>query len=168
MKPSLLPGDDPRDVLRLVDVTEVAADVGGVLPLLVEPAAVQEGDVLVLAGLLEDVGIEVPERGREQQGRPVEVDHALHRLLDGHGLRDHLLLADLDAGELGQRRRALGVRLVVAVVGLRPHVDEADGERPGGRRPTIAVAAADDGEDEDERANEGDLGREPACKPAKF
>ena len=38
-------GDDARQVLALVDVAEVAADVGRVLAFLVQAAAVQEGDV---------------------------------------------------------------------------------------------------------------------------
>ena len=45
------------------------------------------------------------------------------------GLGDHLFLADLHAGQLGQRGRALGVGLVVAVVGLGTDVDEADRQR---------------------------------------
>ena len=77
------------------------------------------GDLRVLDRFLEDVRIEVAERGREQHRRPVEVDHALHRLLDGRGLGDHLLLADLDAGELGDDRGAFRVGLVVSEIGLR-------------------------------------------------
>ena len=161
MNPSFLlfdvmAGDDAGDILRLVDVAEVAAHVGGVLAFLIQAPAVQEGDVLELARLLEDVGVEVAERGGKHHRRPVEVDHALHRLLNGHGLRDHLFLADLHARQLGQRRRALGVGLVVAVVGLRTDVDEADGEGRRGRvgdivSRAVAPHAQDDGGSRDPR-----------------
>ena len=114
----------------------------------------EEGDVRELLRLDEDVRIEVAERRRKEQLRPVEADHALHRLLDGVGLGDVLFLADLDAGELGDDERALVVRLVVAVVVLRPDVDEADRQRlvrgvgpalPAGVGAALSWALAPDG-----------------------
>ena len=136
MNPSLLllvvsAGDDARHVLGLVDVAEVAADVGRMLALRVHPAAMKEGHILVLLRHLQDVRVEVTERSRENQLGAIEIDHALHGLLDGDGLRDHLLLANLDPRHFGQRGGALGVCLVVTVVGLGADVDETDRQRIG-------------------------------------
>ena len=85
-----------------------------------------ELDLRVLGRHAQHVRVEVAERGREQERGAVHVDHALHRFLDGDGLRHLLFLDDLHAGHLLQDSRALGMGLVVAVVVARPDVDEAD------------------------------------------
>ena len=85
----------------------------------------EEGHLRVLGCHLQDVRVEVAEGGREEHLCAVQVDHALHGLLDVHGLGDLLLLEDLDAGQLRYARRALGVGLVVAIVILGADVDEA-------------------------------------------
>ena len=134
-------GDDAGDVLRLVDIAEIAA---GVLRVLVGPqaAAMLEAQLRILVGHLDHVRIVVAERGREQQRRAVEIDHRLHGLFDRVGLRDLFFLDHLDAGHLLQRRGALRVGLVVAVVVARADIDEADrGVR--GRRGTGAERRAE-------------------------
>ena len=93
-----------------------------------------ELDVGIFLRHRQHVRIEIAERGREQQRGAVEVDHRLHRLLDVDRLRHVLLFDDGDAFHLLQRRGALGMGLVVAVVVLRPDIDEADGEIGGERR----------------------------------
>ena len=75
---------------------------------------------------LDHVRVVVAERGREEQRRAVEIDHRLDRLFDRVGLGDFLFLDHLEAGQLLQRRGALRVRLVVAVVVARTDIDEAD------------------------------------------
>ena len=138
-KPSLpvlrrIAGDDAGDVLRLVDIAEIAA---GVLRVLVGPqaAAMLEAQLRIFGGHLDHVRVVVAERGREQQRRAVEIDHRLHGLLDRVGLRHLLLFDDLDARQLLQRRRALRMRLVVAVVVARTDIDEADRGVGGESRP---------------------------------
>ena len=148
-------GDHAREILRLVDEAEVAADVLRVLVGAPEAAAVEEHDVRILLGHLEDVRIEVAERGREDELRPVGVDHADHRLLDVDVLRYLLLLVDLDAGDLLDRGGAFGVGLVVAVVVLRADVDEAHGDGLAG---VAALAAAGDA-DQTGRQRHGEQGR---------
>ena len=118
-------GDDAGDVLRLVDIAEIAAGVLRVL-LRPQPAGMLEARLGKFVGELDHVRAEVAERGREQERGAVEIDHQLHGLLDRVGFRDLLLLDHLDAGHLLQRRGAGGVRLVVAVVVARADIDEAD------------------------------------------
>ena len=119
-------GDDAADMLRLVDIAEIAA---GVFRILVRPqaAAMLEAQLRILRRLLEHVRIVVAERGREEQRRAVEIDHRFHGLLHGVGLGDFLFLDHLDAGHLLERGGAGGVRLVVAIVVARADIDEADG-----------------------------------------
>ena len=130
-------GDDAGDVLRLVDIAEIAADVLRVL-LRPQPAGMLEPGLGIFVGELEHVRAEIAEGGRKQQRGAVEVDHRLHGLLDRVGFRDLLLLDHLDAGHLLQRGGAGGVRLVVAVVVARADIDEADdgilGERGASRQ----------------------------------
>ena len=57
-------GDDAGDVLALVDVAEVGADVAGMLLLVVEAAAMQECHVGIVRGDFQHM-IEVAERGRK-------------------------------------------------------------------------------------------------------
>ena len=120
-------GDDAGEIFRFVDVAEIAVDVvrQAFAP---QTAAMKERDVRILFRFLENVRIEIAERGRKEQRRAVEVDHALHGLLDVDGLRDPLFLDDLDPHRL-DRGGAGGVRLVVAVVVLRTDVDKADRQR---------------------------------------
>ena len=75
---------------------------------------------------LDHVRIVVTERGREEQRGAVEIDHRLDRLFDGVGFRHFLFLNDLEAGHFLQRRGALGMSLVVAIVVARTDIDEAD------------------------------------------
>jgi hypothetical protein len=118
-------GDNAGDVLRLVDIAEIAADVLRVL-LGPQAAGVLEARLGILASELEDVRAEIAEGGRKQQRGAVEIDHRLHGLLDRVGLRHLLLFHHLDAGHLLERGGAGGVRLVVAVVVARADIDEAD------------------------------------------
>jgi hypothetical protein len=126
-------GDDAGEIFRFVDVAEIAVDVvrQAFVP---QAAAMEEGDVGILFRFLEDVWIEIAERGREEQRRAVEIDHALHGLLDVDRLGHPLFLDDLDPHRL-DRGGAGGMRLVVAVVVLCSDVDEADRQRP--RRPPL-------------------------------
>src|SRR5262249_48800486 len=55
------PGDDPGEILRLVDVTEVAAGVHRMLALGPQATAMAELDLLKLPGFLQHVRIEVTE-----------------------------------------------------------------------------------------------------------
>jgi hypothetical protein len=87
---------------------------------------VLEAQLGKLRSHLEDMGVVVAEGGREEQRRAVEIDHRLDRLLDRVGLGHLLLLDHLDAAELLQRRGALGMGLVVAIVVARADVDESD------------------------------------------
>jgi hypothetical protein len=119
-------GDDAGNILRLVDIAEIAAGVGRVF-LAPEAAAMLEAQFWKFLCHLDDVRVVIAERGREQQRRAVEVDHGLDGLLDRVGL-GHLFFFDhLEAGQLLHRRRALRVGLVVTVVVARPDIDEADG-----------------------------------------
>jgi hypothetical protein len=127
-------GDDAGDVLRLVDIAEIAADVLRVL-LCPQPAGVLEAHLAVLVRELEHVRAEIAERGRKQERGAVEIDHRLHGLLDRVGLRDLLLLDHLDAGHLLERGGAGGVCLVVAVVVARADIDEAHDRVLRERRP---------------------------------
>ena len=122
-------GDDAGEILRLVDVAEVAAGVHRVLGLVPQAAAVTELDLRILRRHAQHVRVEVAERGREQERGAVEVDHALHRFLDGDRLGHLLFLDDLHAGHLLQDGRALGMGLVVAVVVARADIDEAHDQR---------------------------------------
>ena len=132
-------GHDAGDVLRFVDVAEIAADV---LRILVrpQPARMLEPHLRIFAGELERVRVVVAVGGREQERRAVEIDHQLHGLLDRVGLRHLLLFDDLDARHLLQRGRAGGVRLVVAVVVARTDIDKAD-DRIGGEGRTARQGA---------------------------
>ena len=88
-----------------------------------------ELDVGILLRHGEHERVEIAEGGREDQPRPVELDHALHRFRDGIGL-GHVLF--LDDGHVGDRLERLGgnrVGLVPAEVVTRPDIDDADGER---------------------------------------
>jgi hypothetical protein len=85
-----------------------------------------EANLRKLVRRLDHVRAVISERGREQQRGAVEVDHRLHRLFDRIGFRHLLLFDHLEASHLLQRRRALGVGLVVTVVIARPDIDEAD------------------------------------------
>ncbi len=125
--------DDAGDVLRLVDITEIAADVLRVL-LGPQAARVLEPRLRIFVGELEHMRAEVAVGGREQECRAVEIDHGLHGLLDRIRLRHFLFLDHLDAGHLLERRGAGGVGLVVAVVVARPDIDEADGGVGGVRQ----------------------------------
>src|SRR4029077_5978996 len=126
-------GDDAGDVLRLVDIAQIAADVLGVL-LGPQPAGMLEPRLGIFVGELEHVRAEVAERGRKQERGAVEIDHRFHGLLNRVGFRDLLLLDHLDAGHLLQRGGAGGVRLVVAVVVTRSDIYEADDGILGERR----------------------------------
>ena len=83
---------------------------------------------LIFRRHFQHVRVEIAEAGGEQQRRAVQLDHALHGLRDVVGLGNLFLLDDLDAGHLLQHRSRFGVRLVVAVIVLRPDIDEADDE----------------------------------------
>src|SRR6267142_1103739 len=127
-------GDDAVQVLALVDVAEVAADVLRMLALGPETAAVGEADLGILLGHPEDVRIEVAERRREQERRAVLLDHRPHRLLHVGGVRDLLLLDHRDAGHLLEGGGRLGLRLVVAVVVAWADVDDAHDQLVGCER----------------------------------
>jgi hypothetical protein len=119
----------PERYCAFVDVAEVAAGVLRMLALGPQAAAMAELDVGNLPAFLQHVRVEVAERRREHEGGAVEVDHALHRFLDGDRLGHLLLFHDLHARHLLQDRSRLGVRLVVAVVVARADIDEADHQR---------------------------------------
>ena len=121
-------GDHAVQVLRFVDVAEVAAHALGMLGLVPQAAAVRETHRRVLRRQRQDVRVEVAERGGKQQRRAVLRDHALHRLLHRRGLGHVLFFDHLHAGELLDLRGRFGLRLVVAVVVARTDVDEADGD----------------------------------------
>ncbi len=127
--PAHVAGDDAAEVLRLVDVAEEAAGVGGVPALGPQAAGVGEAYGVVPARDRQHVRVEVAEAGREQQARAVLRDHALHGPLHGHRFGDVLLLDDSDAGDGPELRGGLGVRLVVAEVVARADVDHADRDR---------------------------------------
>src|SRR4029079_13176161 len=80
-------GDDAGDMLRFVDVAEIAA---GVLRILLRPkaAAMFEAQLRKLSRRLDHVRIVVAERGGEEQRRTVEIDHRLHGLFHGVGFWD--------------------------------------------------------------------------------
>jgi hypothetical protein len=78
------------------------------------------------------VGVEIAERGEEDQVGAVEIDHALHRLFDGRGLGDFFFLKIFDVRlALAQRGDGLRVRLVEAEIVLWADIDEADRRRVG-------------------------------------
>jgi len=85
----------------------------------------QKHDVRVLRCNLENVRIEVAEGRREHHLGAIQIDHALHRLLHGDGLRHVFLIHGLDPGLPGNGRLAFEMRLIVAVVVTRADVDEA-------------------------------------------
>jgi hypothetical protein len=120
-------------MLCFVDIAEIAA---GVFRILLRPqaAAMLEAQLRKLGRHLEHVRIVIAERCREQQRRPVEIDHRLHGLFHGVGLGDFLFLDHLDAGHFLESGRAGGVGLVVAIIVARADIDEADG-RIGGQSP---------------------------------
>ncbi len=94
-----------------------------------ERGRVAELHVRIFLGRLDHEGVEIAERGGEQQARAVEIDHRLHRLGDGVGLGDVLLL---DHGHVGQgleRSGPHGMGLVPAEVALGADIDHADGQR---------------------------------------
>ena len=62
----------------------------------------QEFDLGVLRGHLQDVRVEIAEAGREQQAGVIQLDHALHGLGDVIGLGDLFFLDDLHAGHFLQ------------------------------------------------------------------
>jgi hypothetical protein len=141
---SRVAGDDAGNILRLVDIAEVAA---GVLRILVgpQPAAVFEMQLGKLGRHLDHMRIVISERGRKQQRGAVEVDHRLHGLFDGVGLRDFFFLDHLEAGHFLQRRSAGGVGLIVAVVVARADIDEADRGLRRERRSQAAGRAEREG-----------------------
>ena len=106
---------DAGDVLRFVDVAEVAAGVLGIL-VLHSPPQCSKRSFGKLLRQLDHVRIVVAKRRRKDQRRAVEIDHVLDRLLDGVGLGDFLFFDDLDARQLLQCGGALRMGLVVAVV----------------------------------------------------
>ena len=89
-------------------------------------------DIGIFLRRLDHEGVEIAERGREQQLGPVELDHGFHGLGDGRGLGDVLLLDHRDAGDRLQCLRADRMGLVPAEIIARPDIDDADGEAVGG------------------------------------
>ena len=143
-------GDDAVQILAHADIAEIGAGIHRMLVLVPHAAAMAELHVGEFRGHGQHVRVEIAEGGREDQRGAVEVDHRFHRLLDVDRLGNVLLLDDGDALDALQRRRTLGMRLVVAVVVLRADIDEADGgsggegrltERHAEARPSAAPAA---------------------------
>ena len=83
-------------------------------------------DLGVLGRHAQHVRVEVAKRGREHESGAIEIDHALHRLLDGDRLRHLFFLDHLHAGHALQDGGRFGMRLVVAVVVARSDINEAD------------------------------------------
>src|SRR5258707_477577 len=83
------------------------------------PSTLQEPPFRILRRDLDHRGTVEPERGREDARGAVEMNHALHGLLDGVGLGPFLFPDDFDAGHLLDRRGSRRMRLVVAVVVTR-------------------------------------------------
>jgi hypothetical protein len=113
-------------VLAHADVAEIGARVHRVLVFLPQPAAVAKLDVLIFGGHLQHIRVEIAEAGGEQQGRPVQFDHALHRFRNVVGLGNLFFLDDLHAGRLLQHRGGFGVCLIVSIIVFRPDIDEAN------------------------------------------
>ena len=130
-----VPGDHAVEVLTLVDVAKKAADVLGVFALGPHPAAMGKPHIRVLGGQREDVGVEVSERGGNDQPRAILGNHASHGLLHRGGFGHVLLFHQLDAGQLFQFGGSLCVGLVVAVVVARAHIDHPDRQGLLGLRP---------------------------------
>src|SRR5215472_18581778 len=101
----------------------------------------RETDLRVLLSHPQDVGIEVAERGREQQRGAILLDHGGHRLLHVGRLRHLLLLDHDDAGHLLDRGGRLGLRLAVTVVVAWADIDDAYHEFVGGGRAARAETA---------------------------
>jgi len=121
-----MPGDDAGNIDRLIDIAEIGMRVERIA-LLPEAAAMHERDPAVGLGGAQHVGIEITEGGGEDERGAVEMDHAFHGVRARHCLEHACLLDDMHARHLAYRGRPFGVRLIVAVVGLRADIDEADG-----------------------------------------
>ena len=107
---------------------------------------VAELHVGVLLGEVDHERIEIAERGAEDEVGAVEVDHRFHRLGDGIGLGDVLLLDDGDVGDALENLHGDGVCLVPAEIIARADIDgtqrdvggvgradERHGQRRGGK-----------------------------------
>jgi hypothetical protein len=80
----------------------------------------------LLGGHFQHIRVEITEAGGEQQGRAVQLDHALHGFVHVVGLGDFFFLDDLHAGHLLQHRDGFGMCLIVSIVVFRPDIDESD------------------------------------------
>src|SRR5262249_29443819 len=125
--------NDALEVLAFVDIAQITANVLW-MSLGPQTPAMLQARLGVFVCLAQHVGIEIAQRGWEQERRAVEIDHAVHGLLDRDRLRHLLFLDHLDVGELLERGGALRVRLVVAKIVAWPDIDEADGDRSCQRR----------------------------------
>ena len=127
-------GCDAIDVVRLVEVAEIAPRVQGVLVLRPQRRGVAEQDGGELLGRVHHEGVEVAEGGGEYQIGAVQIDHRLHGFGDGNGLRHILFLDHLDARDRLQGFRGHGMGLVPSEVVARPDINEPDnhvlGESP--------------------------------------
>jgi len=84
--------------------------------------------VLVLVRHAQHVRVEIAKAGGEHEGSSIELDHALHGLLDIGGFRHFLLFDNFHAGHLLEHGGGFGVGLIVAEIVARPDIDEADNE----------------------------------------
>src|SRR6266446_5442377 len=91
-------GNDAVEILSEPDIAKVGAGVGRMLALRPQPATVTELDLRVFFRDAEHVRIEIAETRWKQQRRAIELDHALHGLLNVEGFSDLFFLQHLDAG----------------------------------------------------------------------
>jgi hypothetical protein len=117
---------------------------------------VKKHDIRVFLGHLQDVGIKIPERGREDEFGTVQLDHAFHGILDIDGFGDSLFLDHLDPRHFAYGSRADGVGLVVPIVVFGTNVNEADRHRAVTRfrfrRDRSGVSAAGQGKRQEGQA----------------
>lgn len=123
-------GNDAVQVLAHADIAEIGTGIGGLVrgP---EAAAMLEADIGISRRHGQDMWVEIAEGGREEQRGTVEVDHALHGLLDVDRFRHLLFFDHRHALDRLDRGSAFGMSLVIAEVILRADIDEADGQTCG-------------------------------------
>jgi hypothetical protein len=125
------PGGDTVDIMGLIEETEIAAEILRMLARGPQGSRMPELGLCIFFSQIDHERIKVAEGGAEDQCGSVQVDHRLHGLGAGIGLRDILFLDDLDPGHRLQRLGGDRMSLVPAEIVARPDIDDADGDVAG-------------------------------------
>ncbi len=134
VRPGREAGGDAVDVVGLVQVAEIAAQVLRVLFGAPERRGMAEFDLCILFRQIDHKWIKVPEGRTQNDVGAVQVDHGFHRLGAGVGLGDVFLLDRLHAGKRLERLDRDRMGLIPAEIVARTDIYDADGDVGGVRQ----------------------------------